>query len=568
MVRIPDMTAHRSLLLCGVAIFLPLAAQAQGVSSSASPSASMPTSSLNGGLGIGVPQNTALGNGLVNLRDLVDSPALGPAPTADQSRQIQFNASIGAFAGYTDNANLSGGSTNTRMRGSPEEHITPTIGVTADTSRLQGNAYYSPDFRIFNNDPNATRVAQSLAAHATAKLIDDSVFLNTSALATQATNSMLSTYNASNLSTTQVMSQVYSYSINPYFVHNFGDVATVKASYQYSGSYFDNKYFNNATNLKNSTSATQTEDLLVTSGADYQLLNHSVEASASQFIGTGSERNGYRNMATYTANYALNHAITLIGMVGVESLHYSAVTSGSSIISKAYNVNGPVGQGGVKYAPTEDGQISVLYGHMDGGNSLTVNGSLRAGAHLSLQAMSATGLTTNGQDLQSMTDAATVGPDGTLTNGASGSPLRYSLGSGSQDNQLYRLTRSSVSAIYALDRDSFSATFSSNQSQNVAQSTTPGLASTSVLGSLGWQHQLTEAVSTSVSGSYGSTRYSGNNAGLSGARPMTGASVRLSDQLTETLSAELDYNYTRQRAYNSNLMQHANEILAGLVQKF
>ena len=560
------MTAHRSLLLCGVAILLPLAAQAQGVS--ASSSAALPASSLNGGLGIGVPQNTALGSGLVNLHDLVDSPTMDTPPTADQSRQIQFNASIGAFAGYTDNANLSGGSTNTRMQGSPEEHIAPTIGVTADTSRLQGNAYYAPDFRFFNDDPNATRVAQSLAAHGTAKLIDDSVFLNASALATQATNSMLSTYNASNLSTTQVLSQVYSYSVNPYFVHSFGDVATVKASYQYSGSYFDNKYFNTSSNVKNSTSATQSEDLLVSSGADYQLLNQSLEASAAQFIGTGSERNGYRNMATYTANYALNHAFTLIGMVGVESLHYSGVTSGSTVISKAYNVNGPIGQGGVKYAPTEDSQISVLYGRMDGGNSLTVNGAMRAGAHLSVQAMTSTGLTTNGQDLQSLTDSASVGADGALTNGASGSPLRYSLGSGTQDNQLYRLTRSSVSVIYALDRDSFSATFSSNQSQNVAQSTTPGLASTSVLGSLGWQHQLTEAVSTSVSGSYGTTRYSGNTNGLSGTRPMTGATARLSDQLTDMLSAELDYSYTRQRAYDSNVMQHANEILAGLVQKF
>ena len=49
---------------------------------------------------------------------------------------------------------------------------------------------------------------------------------------------------------------------------------------------------------------------------------------------------------------------------------------------------------------------------------------------------------------------------------------------------------------------------------------------------------------------------------------MTGATARLSDQLTDMLSAELDYSYTRQRAYDSNVMQHANEILAGLVQKF
>ena len=221
----------------------------------------------------------------------------------------------------------------------------------------------------------------------------------------------------------------------------------------------------------------------------------------------------------------------------------------------------------MKYAPTEDSQISVLYGHMDGGNSMTANGSVRLGPRLSVQAMSATGLTTNGQDLQNMANTAQVGPDGTLSNGLSGSPLRYSLGSGQQDNQLYRLTRSSLTAIYAMERDSFSATVSSNQSQNVAKSTVPGLASSSTLGSISWQHELAEGISTSLSGSYGTTRYSGTYA-LSGSRPMTGATARISDQLTETLSAEMDYSYTRQRAYGSNLMQHANEVLAGLVQKF
>ena len=569
MVRIPDMTPHRNLLLCGVAIFLPLAAQAQTASTgggiSSTSSSSLPTSSFNAGLGVGVPQNTSLGSGLVNLHDLVDSPVVAPTPN-DQSRQVQFTASIGGFLGYTDNASLSGGSTNTKVKGSLEEHLLPSIGVTADTSRLQGSANYSPDFRFFNNDPSANHVAQSLAAQGTAKLIDESVFMNVSAMATQATNSMLSTYNASNLSTTQMLSQVYSYSVNPYYVHNFGDAATVKASYLYSGSYFDNNYFSR-TNQKNTTSGTQTEDLLVTSGPDYQLLNHAVEMSASQFLGSGSERNGYRNLGTYTANYALSHAITLIAMAGVESLHYSGTVSGKTVTSQAYNVNGPVGQGGVKYAPTEDSQISVLYGHMDGGNSMTANGSVRLGPRLSVQAMSATGLTTNGQDLQNMANTAQVGPDGTLSNGLSGSPLRYSLGSGQQDNQLYRLTRSSLTAIYAMERDSFSATVSSNQSQNVAKSTVPGLASSSTLGSISWQHELAEGISTSLSGSYGTTRYSGTYA-LSGSRPMTGATARISDQLTETLSAEMDYSYTRQRAYGSNLMQHANEVLAGLVQKF
>ena len=527
-----------------------------------------PVTAVNAGLGSAVPQDTALGSGLVNLRDLVNAPSLN-----QDSRQIVVSASLGAFVGYTDNLAMSSGRASGRKQGSFEEHIAPQIGVSADTSRLQGNLTYSPDLRFYNSQGSANRAAQNFAGQGTAQLIEETLFVNASAFAAQATGSQLSAYNGSRLSSSQALSQVYGYSFNPYLLHRFGDTANLKASYTFSGSYFDNGAYNNSSSRQaNTSSASQSEDLLITSGTDFQTMSHALEGTATQFLGNGSEKGGYRNLGTYTATYPMTRSLALIGMIGGEDVHYAGTRLGSVATSNAYNFKGLVGQGGLKLTPSDDSQLTVMYGTMDGGPALTANGSLQLGARLRLSVTSGTGLSTNGQDLQGLASAASVGPDGTLSQGMNNTPLGYSLGAAGADNSVYRLTRSSASLIYALDRDAFSASFSRNQTQNVNGSTTQGLNSVSLLGSLGWEHQLTETLSSSVSGSYGTTHFGGSGP-LAGNAPAVGATVRLADQLTETLSAEIDYSYMRQRSYGITTggrlqVQSANEILAGLVQKF
>ena len=580
MVPTPKRFARR-LTLCAATAALPalaaLPVMAQTLTQSATQStisSSLPGSTFNAGLGVGVPQNTALGGGLVNLRDLVDSPVL-----QGQEREFQWNGSLAAFAGYTDNVGQSGGGfAQGKQIASTEEHITPSIGVTMDTSRLTGSATYSPDFRFYNDAPRYNRVAQNLSAQALATLVEDQFFVQTTAGASQASASPLSTYNNNSLISNQSQTQVYSYSIMPYFVHRFGDFATMRASYSYSGSTFDNSAYNstlaNGSNAKlnNSGSATQTEDLQVTSGADFETFSHAVEVSASQFLGGGSERGGYRDTATYTLSYALNRFLSLVATLGYESLHYSATNIGSVQTSRAYNVNGLIGQAGVKYTPNEDSDLTVLYGHIDGGDSLTATGNLRPTGRLSLSVTSSTALTTNGQDASfGGAQAALNGGLGSSLGAPTSAPSAYGLGSTGANNQLYRLTRSSGTVAYALDRDSFGFSLSYNQT-STPNATAAGLnsglvsgSSSSLLGSLTWQHSFTEDISSSVGVNYGQSHYSGRT------QPITGATVRVSDQINETLSAQLLYTYARQQSYlrgQTNQVQSSNEVLAGLVQTF
>jgi hypothetical protein len=563
MARIPDTASFRRLLLCSAAMLLavttPGLVHAQGVG---------PSTSVNAGLGSAVPQNTALGSGLVNLRDLVSAPSL-----ASGGEQVTFSASLGAYFGYTDNLAMSSGSLSARKQGSFEEHISPMFSVAADAARLQGSLTYSPDLRLYNSQGSANRVGQNLAGSGSAQLIENVLFVNASAFAAQASRSQLSAYNSSSLSNSAAQSQVYGYSFNPYLLHRFGDAANFKASYLYSGSYFDNGgYGSSATRQSNLGSATQTESLLLASGPDFQTLSHALEASASQFLGNGSERGGYRNLATYTVTYPVTRTFALVGLAGGESVHYSGTSSNGVTTSKAYNFKGPVGEGGIKFTPSEDSRLTVLYGTMDGGDAVSADGLLRLGARLTLSLATSSGLSTNSQDLQGLASASTVGPDGTLSRGMGSAPMGYSMNSAGANNAVYRLTRSSATVIYALDRDAFSASVSRTQTQNVNNSTTQGINSVSVLGSLGWQHELSESLSGSLGGSYGTTHFGGTGP-LAGNSPAVGATARLSDRLSETLSAEINYSYIRQRAYGLSspgaaAVQSANEILAGVVQRF
>jgi hypothetical protein len=561
MARTPDARAGGRLLLGSAAALL--------ASTAAWAQSAVPSTSLNAGLGTAIPQDTALGSGLVNLRDLVNAPSLNP-----EGKEVVVSASIGAFAGYTDNLGLTaGGGNSARQQGSFEEHVTPQIGVLADTSRLQGSLNYAPDLRFYNSEGSDNRVAQNLAAQGSATLIEDALFVNASAFATMASASQLSAYNGSRLTTSQAMSQVYGYSFNPYFLHRFGDAASLKASYEFAGSYFDNGVTaNSGSRQPNNSSASQTEDVLITSGSDFQTLSHALEGSATQFLGNGSERGGYRNTATYTATYAMTRALALIGMAGVEGVHYAGTSVSGVATSKPYNFNGPIGQGGIRFTPSDDSRLTLMYGSLDGAPAFSADGELHLGSRITLSLTSSTGLSTNSQDLQNVANAATIGPDGTLSQGLGNTPLGYSLGIAGADNLVYRLTRSTAALVWALDRDAFSASVSRNQTQNVNDSTAQGLNTVSILGSLGWQHQFTEALSGSVGGSYGAS-HTGGGGPSGGTSPTAGATARLSDQLTETLSAEIDYTYTREKAFglgNAQIgpVQSANEIIAGLVQKF
>ena len=531
-----------------------------------------------GGLGGGVLPNAALGSGLVNLRDLVESPLMQQAP----QEPYTLNASIGAFAGYTDNTALAGvGGGITGSRTSTFERVNPSVFATATSNRLQGNLAYTPAFYFYNNASSADRSTQSLSASGTAVLAQDTLFVRANAFATQASTSQLTTYNGLNSVMVNNESQVYTASINPYLVHQFSDIASLNTGYIFSESYFDNSQQNqNLQTGQKSTpstnSASQTEFLTLSSGDDFQLFQHSVQLRAAQYFANGLSGDGHRNSANYLLSYALNRFLTVFGEIGYEDLSYAATSVAGVATSKGYTYSGATGQGGIKYTPTELSLISASYGYYDGGGSFSLNGHLHPTQRIALVATSTTGVTTNGQDLANFGSVSSTGSDGVArlsAQGPQGTPLGYALGTSVTNPAPYRLTRSSLSAVYSLERDTFAANFSYSQQENIAAvATTITASSVYTLGSLSWQHQVSEDVNLSATANYGAQSVAATHTTPSTSNPVLGGLVRLSDALTQTLSAEADYVYAHQRAYaglnQGSKLETMNVVYFGLTQRF
>jgi uncharacterized protein (PEP-CTERM system associated) len=530
------------------------------------------TSSNLSGLNSGVAPNAALGGGLTNLRDLVDSPVLQP-PT----RAFTYQASLGVFAGYTDNMRLMGtGGGSSKGGGSTFERINPSIGGMLDLNRIQASANYAPSLQFYNADSHANTVSHSLSANAVATLVPDTVFVSANAFATQASTSQLSAYNGVNTTAGNNQTQTYSFSVNPYVVHQFGSLASVQAGYALSDSFFDNSRqssFNNAgATAPNSNTGVQREYMNVTSGSDFEILNHAVKLDAEQFFGDNSRSTGHRNTADYTLTYAVNRFLAVLGTIGYEDLSYAATTYRGAQVSNPYAVRGLTGAGGVKFTPNNDSTLSVSYGHYDGGNQLSANGTLHATSRITLVANTSTGITTNGQDLANFAASTNFGPDGTGRS-STGAPVAYALGTSAANTAPYRLTRSSLNAIYALERDSFAASFTYSEQNNVTGNTTAiGASSTSTLGSVSWQHQASEDISLTASANYGQQHTAAYTGSASRNTPVVGGLVRLTNALTETLMLDVEYIYAHQQVFTAlntqNKVESMNEVLFGLTKRF
>jgi len=559
---IPDLrvtTQVRRLLLlscCTAALVLSAQAKAQ--------------TSLGMGLGNGVQSATSLGGGLVNLRDLVNSPTMEPA-----RQPLTIGGALGLFGGYTDNVNLSstGSKAGTAQRGSPMERVQPALDVGLDVSTVQASLHYAPMFQFYNDVGKANQVQQSLSSNLKGEFIPDTLFVNANAFASQASTSQLATANGANGVASNALSQVYSFGINPYLQHRFASYGTAQLGYSLSNNIFDNSAQKTSSNssVKNTNSATQSEYLNLTSGEEFGAFNHSIAVSAAQYTGSNTQQDGHRNQGSYTLGYALNRFVTVVGQVGYEDLFYGATSFNGSKASQTYSVKGPTGQGGFKLTPNDDSSLSVGYGRMDGANSLSLDGVYKPTPRLAVLASSSSGVTTNGQDLSNFVNSSSFGTDGSARS-AGGAPLAYSLGSANGSNQPYRLTRSSLNAVYSADRDSFSLGVSATQQKPVSAVGLYANSSTSTIGTIGWQHDVSELMKSSVSASYGTQSSSAAGGNAQQKNPVAGIQAQLSRALSENLNIELDYTFARQRVLLSGLtnkpVQSMNQILLGLVQKF
>jgi uncharacterized protein (PEP-CTERM system associated) len=552
-------------------------AQAQDAGT-ASTSAAAPATSggASGYPGIGSSSGllpaTGFGNdSLSNIRDFINTPL-----TSGGTRIFTIQPSIDVEAGYTDNVRgTTSSGQNGKAEGSFETRVTPSLAINGQSRRLQVNLLYAPTAYYYPSVQSENRIDQNLNGAALAELVPDTAFLDLHAFATQTSNSNIVGPNTGTVLSRQDRTQVYSVSASPYLTHTFGGTGTAKVSYLVADTITqgtaNSATFNNAFfNAGNSRSITQTEDANFTTGEDFGRFNHTLDVTATQLSGTGSLRNGHRNLATYDIAYAVNRFVTVTARAGYEDLFYNGTTFNGIVTSLPYKLNEPIGSVGFRLTPNADSHLNFSYGHIDGGESFTLDASYKPTARTVIYASSSSGLTTTAQQIQNFSANSQVNASGITINPQTGLPIQLTNTSTAtaNQNQFYRLTTSSINGVLLLNRDTITASVIMQDTQTPSGTAAQNLNTSSTYGSIGWQHDASDTIQTNLGFQYGVQDVKATTLTPASSLPTLFANAGLTKIFSQQLSGTVRYTLVKRDSSDPTQRLTVNEILFGLQQRF
>ena len=126
---------------------------------------------------------------------------------------------------YSDNVTL-------RPKGQEKRdwitHISPGLGLQREGRKLRVDVDYRLDGYLYANDNDRSRVRSNLNGQASAMLLEDWVYLDATARASQELIDYTSGIGLGDAVGAQNTRQVYGYSLSPYLKHRFGSDATVE----------------------------------------------------------------------------------------------------------------------------------------------------------------------------------------------------------------------------------------------------------------------------------------------------------------------------------------------------
>lgn len=462
------------------------------------------------------------------------------------------NASLGVDAGVTDNALR----VERPRRGDFFTLFSPNLTVSGDTARLKVNLGYAPVASVYAQTPSQTRFDQYGNGTVLATIVPDTAFLDLRGSVSQ--QSRTGGYGQTNTQTLNRNDQIQSttFSVTPYAEHRFHGWGMARVGYSLARTVQNgygnqtNLNTNQAFLLNNSFGATgslttQRERGSFVTGENLGRFNDIVVAEAVQYSGIGAYRGAHRNQLTNDIGFAVTRTITALAGFGYQDLRFSGIPG--------IRINEPIWSFGGRVTPNADSSLTITYGHRDGFNAAAVDGSYSPTARTRVFVRYSTGLTTDAEEQQNLLATTNVGPTGLVTDSVTGAPVSSTSGAFGTQNGLYRLRRFSITGLLLLNRDSVSVSLAQDNRTNVNNIPTSigntavpaGASNSGILGTLAWQHELSPALSSSASLSYG-VDDNGNVVGsaASGSQRTIQTSLALNYVFTETLTGSAQYLFT------------------------
>ena len=467
--------------------------------------------------------------------------------------------SLGVTAAATDNA----GQTQQKS-GDIYTIISPSISVIGDTRRLRINLNYAPQAYIFASQTNQTRLDHYLTSDALVTIAPDSVFLDLRGQISQ-----LSRYGGFGQTDSQILSrqnqvQSITYGASPYATHTFGGWGTARISYDYLRTIQDGSGTSNNQLLVNNQQAvtvdafgqlapafgsngnltTHTETASFTTGENFGRYNDTITVQAVQYSGGGSYAGAYRNSVDNQFGYAVTRWLTVLAGIGYQDIQYGG--------TPVMRINEPTWSIGAQLTPNPDSSLTFLYGRHDGLTSFSFDGVYTPTARTRVFGRYSTGLTSTLQDQQALVQTSTVNANGLLVDSRTGAPVGSGTSFLGTQNGVFQTRRFSISALLLLDRDSFTATVSTENRSQVTNGTNfnntvvvpAGTTSNGTTGSLAWQHDFRPDLNGVASVQYGVLNTSGLLGASSGqSQRSLSLSAGLVKQFSTTVSGNVTYLY-------------------------
>lgn len=436
-------------------------------------------------------------------------------------------------------------------------YILPSVLINGQTSRTSTTVSYSPSLQFYTENGDQNRIDQNLNAFSNIILVPERLFLDLRAFA-----GLQPTYGGYGPSNTvavtrQNETQTLGFSAHPYLRERFGDLAVAELGATVSYTSQNGLSGNNAGQTLVTTTGngqdlmSQQEYFNLNSGPDFGRFSAGLSLTGSQSTGSGGINDSSRYDGRVTLNYAVTRDLSVLTMLGYDTMHYGGGTSyypgniyaGSTV---PYSQAGIEWSGGLHWEPNPNSSINVSYGRQYGTQSAQLDASYALTARTRIYARYSQGITTTLEQQRNAINSSTLGPSGNPI-GPTGTPQQIINNFYGTQNYLAQVTNASLTAVLLEDRDSFSLNLGYQESRQISTGNTTStgpLDNTGYYGMLSWQHEFRPYLQSYMFGEVGSS----NNGATKGNQNSDTLifSLRLNYSISDTLNAYAQYSWSSQ----------------------
>ena len=424
---------------------------------------------------------------------------------------------------YNDNVTLA---PKGRERSDFITTISPGIGVRGNGRRVSLNLDYDPQALFFVRDSDRNEQRQRLRGSGQVELWKQILFLDAQASINQQVLSSTGAVGGTDLTASQNLTTVQTYSIGPTFRHHFGPYADSEARYQFSAVNVDSE------DVADTTS--NTASFVLRSGRYFANLGWTLRlnesrsersgsggTAATAFGGTSSDQRS----ANADFQYALNSMFSLLAGVGYDKI---------KDVSLIDQPDGMSWNAGLLFRPTRRASFRFTHGRRYGDPNTSVNVDYQIGPKTRLTATYTQTIQTS-QGLQvGGLGFLTVDEFGRLIDTRTGLPFNPNDPTFGLNAGAFRQDRftAGLSAVRGRNTFRFEA-FQEEREFDISNSTTEGVG-----GTFNWSRRLTRATDLDFGATYSHTEYSGALARDDDYYTVNLAlTYRMSDSLRGTVSA-------------------------------